>query len=128
MKKYSVLLWISLMLFSIQSYSQDKALIEAIIGKWKVIQYQSKAGKLAKTDVLVFESDGTFRSDSVYFRARKGLFRTDENRSVIVIEAGDSTTEWITSLKKGVLRMKSAQGAKQSKVYITSVRVKEPDV
>jgi hypothetical protein len=112
--------------FQLSAQNQTNDMITRVVGKWKVVKYQSsKTGTYAKSDVLVFESDGTFRSDSIYFGSKKGLFRTDETRTVLIIDAGNKTTEWATTLKKGVLKMRSVPGDKQPKIYITLVRVKE---
>lgn len=128
MKKLQIALLLLLMIFSVQLHAQtntDTDLMKTIVGKWKVIKYQSKNGTFAKTDLLVFESDGTFKSDSVYFGAKTGFYRTDENRGVLILENDGRTTEWKATLKKGVLRMRSAPGSKQPRIYITSVRVQE---
>jgi hypothetical protein len=110
---------------SAQSNEQKNELIDAIVGKWKVIKYQSQSGKQSKADMLIFESDGTFKSDSIYFATKEGLFRTDESQTILILENGNTTTEWTTSLKNGVLRMRSVPKNKQPKTYITAVRVKD---
>ena len=108
-----------------QSKGLDNELVHAIVGTWKVIKYESKNGTYSKPDTLVFKSDGTFLSDSIYFATKTGFFRTDENRGVLILENGTQTTEWTTTVKKGVLRMRTAPNSKQPKIYITSVRVTE---
>jgi hypothetical protein len=128
MKKFHIILLflfgISLQL-SAQKIQQKNELIAAIVGKWKVIKYQSQSGTQSKADVLIFESDGTFKSDSIYFTTKDGLFRTDETQTVLILENGNTTTEWTTSLKNGVLRMRSVPKNKQPKIHITAVRVKD---
>jgi hypothetical protein len=126
MKKKSIILLLFLGGFGLHTMAQSNELIANVLGKWKVVKYESsKTGTYSKADTLKFESDGTFRSDSIYFGSKKGLFRTDENRTILIIEAGDKTTEWSTTLKKGVLRLRSAPEDKQPKIYITLVRVKD---
>lgn len=124
MKKLHISLFL-LLGFSLQLSAQKPELIQAIVGKWKVIKYQSPSGTQSKTDVLIFESDGSFKSDSIYFATKGGLFRTDETRTALILENGKTITEWTTSLKNGVLRMRSVPRNKQPKIHITAVRVKE---
>jgi len=93
-------------------------------GKWKVTQYQSQSGTQSLIDTLEFKSDGSFLSDSIYFQTKKGLFRTDENRSVLILEVNGESIEWIASIKKGILMMRSTPASKQQPaIYITSIRV-----
>jgi hypothetical protein len=103
-----------------------QALLKGVTGKWKVIKYQDKSRTQSLADTLEFQPDGTFLSDSIYFKPGKGLFRTDENRSVLILNVRGKATEWRTSIKNGVLRMRSVSSSKkQPRVYITSVRIKE---
>lgn len=124
MKKLPIFLFF-LLGITLQLSAQKNELIHAIVGKWKIIKYQSPAGTQSKEDVLIFESDGSFKSDSIYFASKDGLFRTDETQTVLILENGKTTTEWTASLKNGVLRMRSVPKNKQPKIYITAVRVKE---
>jgi hypothetical protein len=124
MKKLHIIL-ILLLGITLQLSAQKNDLIQAIVGKWKVIKFQSPSGTQSTADVLIFESDGSFKSDSIYFATKGGLFRTDETQTVLILENGKTTTEWTTSLKNGVLRMRSVPKNKQPKIYITAVRVKE---
>ena len=101
MKKLHIALLLLLMSFGFTLHAQtDIDLMKTLVGKWKVIKYQSKNGTFAKTDLLVFESNGTFKSDSVYFGTKTGYYRTDENRGVLILENDGRTTEWKATPQK----------------------------
>lgn len=101
-----------------------QTLLKKVTGKWKVIKYQDQLKTMALADTLEFQADGTFLSDSIYFKSGNGLFRTDENNSVVIIETPEATTEWSVSLSKGVLRLRSIPKSKKPKTYITLVKLK----
>jgi hypothetical protein len=133
MKKLQYIYFLCLVAFSLSLSAQHKPqpdpLITKIIGKWKVVKYQaSNSGASATTDTLVFEPDGTFRSDSIYFKTTKGLYRTDETRKVLIIDAGGKSSEWAAALDDGVLRLKSLPDRKRPKVHITLVKVPKEDL
>ena len=91
-----------------------------LYGKWNVIKYQSRSEKKARSGTLVFDADGKFQSEGIHFGAVKGLFRTDENRSVLIIEQADgTTTEWYASVKNDVLRLRNITDDKRSRVHMT---------
>ena len=125
MKKFNLILFFLLLGFSFQLSAQKNDLLHTIVGKWKVIKYQSPSGTQSKTDTLTFEQDGSFKSDSIYFKTKVGHFRTDENHAVLILKNSKTTTEWATSIKNDVLRMRSLPKNKQPKIHITAVRVKD---
>ena len=133
MKKLQYIYFLCLVALSLSLTAQHKPqpdpLITKIIGKWKVVKYQaSNSGASATTDTLVFESDGTFRSDSIYFKTRKGLYRTDENRKVLIMDINGTSTEWAASIDNGVLRLKSLPDRKRPKVHVTLVNVPKENI
>ena len=96
----------------------------SVQGKWTITEYQTQSGKQSVIDTLEFKSDGAFLSDSIYFKTRKGLYRTDENRSVVILEVNGESTEWITSIRMGILSMRSTPASKrQPTIYITASRI-----
>lgn len=110
------------------SYAQQKnktqdELISKVVGEWKIVRYQSKGESSAFADTLIFKLDGTLQTDSVYFDTRKATFRTDETRRILIIETNTRTTEWSVSINNGVMRLRSAKGSKQPKIYITLAKV-----
>lgn len=120
-KSYALTLFLFLFTFVTQLNAQN--LIGDITGKWSITKYQSKVKTAGKSGTLEFQSDGMFRSEGIYFGVQTGLFRTDETRSVVIIEAQNGITEWTASLKDEVLRLKSIKG-KGPKIYLTLVRMK----
>jgi hypothetical protein len=72
-----------------------------ITGKWKL-----NDSKSSNQGIWEFQVDGNFLSTGDYWGAKKGLYRTDETRSVIVIEIGEQVTEWSASFNKGALVLK----------------------
>lgn len=116
-----------LFLFAVTTQLAAQNLISNITGKWSITKYQSKVKTAGKSGTLEFLSDGMFRSEGIYFGVQTGLFRTDETRSIVIIEAQNGITEWTASLKDGVLRLKSIKG-KGSRIYLTLMRLKEKDV
>jgi hypothetical protein len=73
-----------------------------ITGKWKL-----NDSKSANQGIWEFQVDGNFLSAGNYWGTKKGLYRTDETRSVIVIEIGEQVTEWAASFNnKGILVLK----------------------
>src|SRR6188768_357107 len=92
---------IAAFLFLITSATSISAqnLISEIAGKWSITKYQSKVKTEGKSGTLEFLSDGMFRSEGIYFGTQTGLFRTDETRSLVIIEAQNGITEWTASLK-----------------------------
>lgn len=126
MKKLIItLLLIAAIIFNVHAQeNKENDLIHAIMGKWKVIKHQTPKTTSSKATILIFEPNGTFIGDSTYFGTNKGFYRTDESRGTLILENGGKITEWNTTVKKGVLRMRSAPTIekKQGKIYITSVR------
>jgi hypothetical protein len=121
--RYTILFCITLGLSYQPLYSQK--LISDLAGKWKVIKFQKSGEKaLSQIDTLEFKSDGTFLSDSIYIKAKQGKFRTDENRSVLIIETNDTTTEWFAVLKNDVLRLHTEPTDDQPKTFMTLMKVK----
>ena len=112
-----------LFLFTATTSLSAQNIIDNITGKWSIAKYQSKVKTEGKSGTLEFLSDGMFRSEGIYFGAQTGLFRTDETRSIVIIEAQNGITEWTASVKDDVLRMKSVKG-KGPRVYLTLVRAK----
>jgi hypothetical protein len=112
-----------LFLFTIATSLSAQNLIGDIAGKWSITKYQSKVKTAGKSGTLEFLSDGMFRSEGIYFGTQTGLFRTDETRSLVIIEAQNGITEWTASVKGDVLRLKSIKG-KGPKVYLTLTRIK----
>lgn len=126
MKKLTILILVILASGATHLYSQD--LLSTVTGKWKVVNYHTKSmNTKSQTDTLVFNPDGTFISDSLYFGAKEGLFRTDETRLLLVTETDNNNTkEWVVSLKKGILRLKSVQQDKRKpNVVIELVKIEE---
>ncbi len=122
--KKSFALTLFLVLFAITTQLTAQNLISNIAGKWSITKYQSKIKTQGRSGTLEFLSDGTFLSEGIFFGTQTGLFRTDETRSVIIIEAENGITEWTASVKEDVLRLKSVKG-KGSRTYITLMRLKE---
>ncbi len=112
-----------LFLFALTTQLNAQKLIGDLTGKWNITKFQSTVKTEARSGTLEFLSDGTFLSEGIYFGAQTGLFRTDETRSIVIIEAENGITEWTTSVKDDVLRMKSIKG-KGPKIYITLMRAK----
>jgi hypothetical protein len=108
-----------------QKTQTNNELIHAIVGKWKIIKYESEQKTPAKPSAVEFRSDGTFVNDGVIFKTPEGMFRTNEDRGSLILENGDQVTEWKTSLKKGVLQMDLIPKFNQTKVNITLVRIAE---
>lgn len=102
-------------------------LLGNLYGKWNITKYQSKTKTQLRNGTLDFQSDGSFLSEGIYFGTKKGLYTTDETRSVVIIEIDEAKTEWVASFKKGMLRLHTAPGSRQPKVYMTLARI-EPDV
>ena len=124
MKNLKIILLFLLLTGLGTTHLHAQTLLKKVTGKWKVIKYQDQLKTMALADTLEFQSDGTFLSDSIYFKSGNGLFRTDENNSIVIIETPVATTEWQVSLSKGVLRLRSVPKNKQPKTYITLVKVK----
>ena len=121
--KKSIAIAAFLFLFTAVTSLSAQNLITEIAGKWSITKYQSKVKTEGKSGTLEFLSDGMFRSEGVYFGTQTGLFRTDETRSIVIIEAQNGITEWTASVKDDVLRLKSIKG-KGPKVYLTLMRIK----
>jgi hypothetical protein len=85
-----------------QPYKQGpKDLRGKIAGKWK-------EGDAKSTDkgVWEFQVDGTFVSSGGYWGTKKGLYRTDEGRSVVIIEIDEDMTEWAATFDHDALALK----------------------
>lgn len=93
-------------------------------GSWNMTKYQSRVKTQLATGKVTFESDGGFVSEGVYFGTEKGLFSTDETRSVVIIDIDGVKSEWTASVKKGVLRLRTPSGTKQPKVYMMFQKIK----
>lgn len=100
-------------------------LLRDLYGTWKVTEYQSKAVPQPSVSAVVFQPDGAFLSEGFFFGSKKGLFRTDESRSIIVIETSGVTTEWAASFKKGVLKLRSSPRSKRPRVAMGLTKNKE---
>jgi len=122
MKKSFILIY-ALLLTTLGPRLHAQSLIGDIAGKWSITKYQSKIKTQGKSGTLEFLSDGTFISEGIHFGPQKGLFRTDETRSIVIIETPVATSEWNASIKNDVLRLRSVKG-KGSKVYLTLMRIK----
>ena len=122
--KKSFVLTLFLFAFTFATQVNAQNLISDITGKWSITKYQSKVKTEGKSGTLEFLPDGMFRSEGIYFGAQTGLFRTDETRSIVIIEAQNGITEWTASIKNNTLRLKSAKG-KGPKIYLTLVRMKD---
>ena len=99
-------------------------LLGALHGSWNMTKYQSQVKTQLPTGKVTFESDGGFVSEGVYFGAEKGLYSTDETRSVVIIDIEGVKSEWTASVKKGVLRLRTPSGTKQPKVNMTFEKIK----
>lgn len=99
-------------------------LIGRLHGTWIMTKYQSKIKTQQVNGKITFESDGGFVSEGVHFGSKKGLFSTDESRSVVIIETDEGKSEWTASVKKGVLRLRTPSGIKQPKVYMMFKKIK----
>src|SRR6478609_3942942 len=121
--KKSIAIAAFLFLFTAVTSLSAQNLITEIAGKWSITKYQSKVKTEGKSGTLEFLPDGMFRSEGIYFGTQTGLFRTDETRSLVIIEAQNGITEWTASVKDDVLRLKSIKG-KGPKVYLTLMRIK----
>ncbi len=100
-------------------------LLRDLYGTWKVTEYQSKIVPQPSVGAVVFQSDGGFLSEGFFFGSTKGLFRTDESRSIIVIETTGVSTEWAASFKNGVLRLRSSPRSKRPRVAMELTKNKE---
>ncbi|HOX81939.1 MAG TPA: hypothetical protein PLJ60_17390 [Chryseolinea sp.] len=124
-KQFTLTLFLLLFAVTVQLRAQN--LISDVTGKWAITKYQSKIKTAGKSGTLEFLSDGMFRSEGIYFGVQTGLYRTDETRSIVIIEAENGITEWTASMKNDVLRLKSVKG-KGPRVYLTLVRIKEEKI
>jgi hypothetical protein len=120
-KQFTLTVFLFLFAITVQLSAQN--LISDVTGKWSITKYQSKIKTAGKSGTLEFLSDGMFRSEGIYFGVQTGLFRTDETRSIVIIEAQNGITEWTASVKDDVLRLRSLKG-KSPRVYLTLIRTK----
>lgn len=100
-------------------------LLRNLYGTWTVTEYQSKLIPQPRVSVVVFQPDGIFVSEGFFFGSKKGLFRTDESRSIVVIEAEGASTEWAASFKKGVLGLRSSPRSKRPRVAMRLTKKNE---
>ena len=120
MKKYLFILLFTSVVGIHNIFSQQ--LLNSILGKWNVKEYHNNRKSAANTGTVEFLQDGVFASKGTYFGTSKGLYRTDETRSVVLIDYG-KTTEWKASLVNNVLRLdKIVKKQKVSTVYLILVR------
>lgn len=99
-------------------------LLGDLYGSWNMTKYQSKIKTQQANGKITFQSDGAFISEGVYFGTKKGLFSTDETRSVVIIDIDGVKSEWTASVKKGILRLRTVSGVRQPKVYMTFAKMK----
>lgn len=101
-------------------------LIHDVQGKWSIMKFQYDKKPEVQGGTLEFLSDGTLVSEGVFFGTKKSVFRTDETRAVLLIENEEGVTEWLASIKNGVMRLKSTGNtSKPSTIYITLKKLKE---
>jgi len=125
MKKLKILFFVFMVTCVLPLSAQS--VIGTVTGKWLVVKYNNKSmGTKSQSDTLVFQPDGFFTSENLYFGAKKGLFRSDENRKMLITEADNNNTiEWVVSFKKGILRLKSVRDKRKPYVVIELVKADE---
>src|SRR4051812_22525744 len=101
MKKYSFIF--ALVFIAAVSTTNAQQLLETLEGKWNVKEYHNNS-KVANTGFIDFQQNGVFESRGTYFGTRKGLYRTDETRSVVLIDNG-KPSEWKATITNNVLRL-----------------------
>lgn len=125
MKKLSVLILIFL-LVGTSFHVSAQNLLKELYGTWNVTKYQSKIKTAVRSGAVEFQEDGSFKSQRIHFGTKAGLYRTDETRSLVIIDTDGVSTEWLASMKKGVLLLRSTPAVnKKLRVHLTLVRRKE---
>jgi hypothetical protein len=103
-------------------FAQSSLLLESIKGKWNVKEYHNNRKTAINTGYIDFQQDGVFESKGTYFGDRRGLYRTDESRSVVLIDNG-RTTEWRASLVNNVLRLEQhIKRQRKPSVYLILIK------
>lgn len=90
----------------------------SLSGKWKL--YDSKATKEMGT--WEFQSDGKFLSTGDYWGNKSGLYRTDETRSVLILEIDEKITEWSASVKENMLALKEVTNGSKKPAVVLSLQ------
>ena len=122
MKKYLFILIFSCVASVTHTFAQQQQLLESVIGKWNVKEYHNSRKSVSNAGTVEFLQDGVFASKGTYFGTSKGLYRTDETRSVVLVDYG-KTTEWKASMVNNVLRLdKINKKEKTPSVYLILVR------
>lgn len=122
MKKHSIILFFLLLGFGTHTVNAQD-LLGDLYGSWNMTKYQSRIKTQLATGKVTFELDGGFLSEGVYFGTVKGLFSTNETRSVVIIDIEGVKSEWTASVKKGVLRLRTPSGTRQPKVFMMFKKV-----
>ncbi len=107
------------MMMGVQTLYAQEDLRAALYGKWQMTKYYSKKTTNLTKGSVEFKVDGTFISDGIYFGSENGLYRTDENRSVLIVETDTDITEWVASVKKGVLQLRNSNGSRTPDVTMS---------
>lgn len=120
MKKYSFIFIFAFIASVTTTYAQ---LLDTLVGKWNVKEYRNNQTTVLDSGFIDFQQDGVFESRGTYFGTRKGLYRTDETRSVVLIDNG-KTTEWKATMTNNVLKLDQII-KKQRKPKIYMILIKE---
>ncbi len=101
-----------------------KDLHGAVVGKWNLSAPNSKN----QLGMWEFQADGKFVSSGEYWGNKKGLFRTEESRSVIVIEIGENVTQWAATFsEEGILSIEEiTEGVKKPSAKLLLAKVGAP--
>jgi hypothetical protein len=121
MKKYTFILVVAFII-GVNIPIRAQQLLDNLMGKWNVKEYHNNQNVAMSTGFIDFQQDGVFESRGTYFGNRKGLYRTDETRSLVLFDHG-KTTEWKATLTNNVLRLdRIIKKQKKSTVYILLVK------
>jgi len=119
--KYSLIFVFAFITSVTTTHAQQ--LLQALIGKWNVKEYSNNGKMAIDTGFIEFQENGVFESRGTYFGSRRGLYRTDETRSVVLLDNG-KTTEWRANLTNNILKLNQI-GKRQRRSKIHLVLVKE---
>ena len=120
MKKYPFFIVVAFILGL--NVSRAQTLLENIAGKWNVKEYHNNRKVSMDTGFIDFQQNGVFESRGTYFGTKKGLYRTDETRSMVLIDHG-KTTEWKATLTNNVLKLERlVKNQKTPSVYIILIK------
>jgi hypothetical protein len=102
-------------------------LTETIVGTWQVDEIFKGKKDISNTDTLgynetiIFDTEGSYVSHSRSEQIDSGLYRLNENHSILYLESetGTNTTEWNITFSKGgmILQPRSTHPHAQSFKY-----------